>query len=196
MISLTEVLPGEGPRGCDDTLLGCGLLRQSKLVDLPKIAHVDPAARLRRQRLLVLAASVLLHDRLVPFERGRVQRRRLIDLMNRRPKDERRVDGDEVPLDLALVRVVELPGGLLCERLRRAVLRRRGRALPELLDLVYGLLVPVVVGEDDEAGARFEDGGDGAGDDDALDGVAAERADQVSVPQRGEGGRTRSSGCC
>ena len=42
MIELTEVLPGEGPRGRDDTLLGRGLLRQRELVDLPEIAHVDP----------------------------------------------------------------------------------------------------------------------------------------------------------
>ena len=86
--------------------------------------------------------------------------------------DQWRIDNRKVPAGFLCMLLDKVPGRALRDDLRRSILRRRLRRDPLLLDLARRLLVPVTLVEDGGRVALFDDGCNGAGDDDALDGFA------------------------
>ena len=112
-----------------------------------------------------------LHNGVVPVEHGRVELLRPADLVQRRAPHERRVEHNEVELDLVLVDFDELPCGALGEGLARSIHLDRRSAAALGLDLLDRVLVPVFLVERAGHDVGTEDGGGRGRDDDALHAV-------------------------
>ncbi len=109
-----------------------------------------------------------LDHRVKPVRCRSVQILRLVDFMQNRTEDKRRIDHSEIKLDLVLVLLHEIPCGTLSQHLTGAIFGWR-RCVPSfLLDLLRSTKVPILLAERPRFGVVVEDGGARRSDHDAF----------------------------
>ena len=127
-----------------------------------QIPHINPNKSARRRQLLLRLAGNNIPNALI----RRIQRIERVQIMHNRPQHERRTHSRELKVGLLLLE--EVPRGLFGKSLAGSV--GVGRVL-EGLGLGDGVPVRFGVGVAGPGALEgVDDGGEGGGDDDALDG--------------------------